>query len=275
MVFQNDITADSWLHLQELLFQDDQFWNLDLRRFRSPFVYRGMPDSDSHLITSLMRLGGNYANLEWQLLRNFKKYAHHSVVERDTDWHWLAVAQHHGLPTRLMDWTYSPYVALHFVTANMARYDRDGVLWLVNFERCKEFLPRQFRHALERENANGFTAEMLMKLNVLPQDLDSHGGEEFVLFFEPPSIDERMINQFALFSLMSRVDSRMDQWLEKHPEIWKRLIIPASLKWEVRDKLDQANITERVLFPGLDGLSRWLTRYYSPGPQQPSELNQT
>jgi hypothetical protein len=39
---------------------------------------------------------------------------------------------------------------------------------------------------------------------------------------------------------------------------------PARLKWQVRDKLDQINITERVMFPGLDGLSRTLRRYDSP-----------
>jgi hypothetical protein len=43
------------------------------------------------------------------------------------------------------------------------------------------------------------------------------------------------------------------------------VVIPGSLKWDVRDKLDQANITERVLYPSLDGLSRWLRRYDSPG----------
>ncbi|SOD89979.1 hypothetical protein [Spirosoma fluviale] len=39
-------------------------------------------------------------------------------------------------------------------------------------------------------------------------------------------------------------------------------MIDHRLKWEIRDKLDQANINERVLFPGLDGLSRWLRRQY-------------
>jgi hypothetical protein len=43
-----------------------------------------------------------------------------------------------------------------------------------------------------------------------------------------------------------------------------RVVIPAELKSEIRDKLDQANITERVLFPGLDGLSRCVARHYAP-----------
>jgi len=64
--------------------------------------------------------------------------------------------------------------------------------------------------------------------------------------------------------LMSTADASLDAWLESHPEVWHRIVVPAELKWEVRDKLDLANVTERVLFPGLDGLSRWLTRYYAP-----------
>jgi hypothetical protein len=61
---------------------------------------------------------------------------------------------------------------------------------------------------------------------------------------------------------MSSPSATLDEWLVAHPRLAWRVEIPAALKWEVRDKLDQANVNERVLFPGLDGLGRWLTRYY-------------
>jgi hypothetical protein len=77
-------------------------------------------------------------------------------------------------------------------------------------------------------------------------------------------MDDRIVNQFALFSMMTDSVARLDQWLRHAPGCWRQVIIPAHLKWEIRDKLDQANITERVLFPGLDGLSQWLKRHYSP-----------
>ena len=56
----------------------------------------------------------------------------------------------------------------------------------------------------------------------------------------------------------------VDDWLAREKGLHKRVILPRSLKWEIRDKLDQCNITERVLFPGLDGLSSWLKRHYTP-----------
>ena len=87
---------------------------------------------------------------------------------------------------------------------------------------------------------------------------------EFLLFFEPPSIDDRIVNQFALFSVMPNPRRNVDDWLVKNPDLFRRVRIPADLKWECRDKLDQCNITERVFFPGLDGLSSWLRRHYSP-----------
>ena len=103
-------------------------------------------------------------------------------------------------------------------------------------------------------------------------EFDRLAVDPFVVFFEPPSLDARIVNQFALFAMMSTATQTLDRWLEQHPDLYCRVIIPARLKWEVRDKLDQANITERVLFPGLDGLSRWLKRYYTTR-QKPEEKN--
>jgi hypothetical protein len=77
-------------------------------------------------------------------------------------------------------------------------------------------------------------------------------------------MDDRITNQYALFSVMPDPRASLDDWLGEHPDLVLKIILPAKMKWEIRDRLDQINITERVLFPGLDGLSAWLKRYYTP-----------
>ena len=249
-----------WSELQEQLFADS--WDGELGLHRSSFAFRGRTRADDDLSTSLARLGADPATIERPLLRHFRKYAARDAVPEDSTWNWLSLAQHHGLPTRLLDWTFSPYVALHFATARREG-DVDGAVWMIDYVRAHELAPKKLRQQLEQEGGNVFTTEMLAACAGDFEELAGL-GDDFVVFVEPPSFDDRIVNQYALFSLMSRADSSLDDWLERHPELWRKIVIPKELKAEVRDKLDQANMTERVLFPGLDGLSRWLTRYYAP-----------
>ena len=258
----NVVRVQSWNELQDELFAGS--WRPDLQRFRSPYAFRGLAEAEHGLETSLHRLGGDYASMERHLLRNFQKYACSNDVESDSIWNWLSLAKHHGLPTRLLDWSFSPFVALHFATENTEKFDRDGVVWAANYLVIHKELPEVLSCELKKEGSDVFTAEMLQSVATSLQAFDSLAEEPFVVFFEPPSIDDRIVNQFALFSLMSDPTANLSDWLADHPQAYRRIIIPAELKWELRDKLDQANITERVLFPGLDGLSAWLKRQYSP-----------
>jgi FRG domain len=258
-----EIRVGSWTELHERLFDDS--WQEGLGRHRSNVAYRGRSLATEGLQTSLQRLGGEPEALEEPLLRSFRRYARRSDVPYDSTWNWLALARHHGLPTRLLDWTYSPYVALHFATSALDRYGEDGVVWTLDFVRAHELLPAPLQEVVRDEGANVFTAEMIDRVARRRSEFDQLAeDDDFVLFLEPPSFDDRIVNQYALFSLMSSGRASLDEWCVQHSDLVRRIVIPAALKWEVRDKLDQANITERVLFPGLDGLSRWLRRYYLP-----------
>ncbi|WP_084448272.1 FRG domain-containing protein [Desulfovibrio inopinatus] len=260
-IIEQDV--ESWENLIEILYE--RSWQEDLKRYRSNYVFRGLTDRDYNLQTSLRRLDGPFAKLERHLLRNFRKYAPLGNVDQYfSDWKWLTIGQHHGLPTRFLDWTYSPFVALHFATANIDKYDKDGVVWCVDFMRAHQSLPEPLKKQQEYTGSNAFTLGMLERAAKKIKDFDTLSSDPFVVFYEPPSMDERIVNQFALFSVMSDPATCIDDWLSQTPNLAKRIIIPSKLKWEIRDKLDQANITERVLFPGLDGLAAWLRRHYSP-----------
>jgi hypothetical protein len=255
-----EIGVRTWSELHDRLFDD--CWDAALNRHRSRFAFRGIGSAARELDPTLTRLGPKGGELEAPLLRTFRKYARRLAGVDDSVWSWLAIAQHHGLPTRLLDWTFSPYVALHFMTADVRTFDEDGVISVVDYVAAKDLLPHALKDILDAEGAHVFTTDMLDRAATSLEAFDRLKGE-FVVFLEPPSFDDRIVNQHALFSLTpSHV--RYPEIADAHEAMTRRIVVPHRLKWEVRDKLDQANITERVLFPGLDGLSRWLERYYTP-----------
>jgi len=257
------VEVKDWQQLLTELYRDA--WDESIGRYRTSYVFRGADALGRELQPGLLKLvgkNGRAGKIEKHLLRNFRKYATGEFRGGASDWHWLTFAQHHGLPTRLLDWTFSPLIAAHFATDDVSCNDRDAAIWCIDPRNTNKLLPPKLRHIAAHEGADLFTAEMLEEAAESLSTFDKLFPEPGILFLEPPSIDVRIANQFALFSVASAPDLDLNAWLEAHAGVARRIVIPAAAKQEIRDKLDQAGLTERLIYPGADGLARWLARYY-------------
>lgn len=236
-------------------------------RYRSSFLYRGMPNAEYLLETSLKRNCKNkQEEVEKSILRNFTKYAAiDDPALKESVWRQMIVGQHHGLPTRLLDWTYSPLIGLHFATSgediiNMDKHD--CVVWKIDLEELHNLLPSRYKEKLANENAYIFTVDMLSDCVNSIEKYDEDMVNKSMVIIEPPSIDQRIINQYSYFTIIPREIVDMEKYLEEKTHKTVKYIIPKELRWRVRDMLDQMNINERIVYPGLDGLSQWLRRHY-------------
>lgn len=259
------------VHIKELSDLSDiiyeQSYQADLDRYRSPYLYRGLSNSSYTLVTSLQRNCKHKKDMiEKAILRNFTKYAiNDDPMLEESVWRQLVIGQHHGLPTRLLDWTYSPLVGLHFATSeeNMAGMDgHDAVLWRIDIQELNSLLPLEYRQKLDSERAFLFTIDMLKSMADSLDDYDQHMEKNSIVLIEPPSIDQRIINQYSYFSVIPKEIKDIEEFLEVNTSNTVKYTIDKSLKWRIRDMLDQMNINERIAYPGLDGLTRWIKRHY-------------
>ena len=245
----------------------EQEYRPELGRNRSSFLYRGMPDSSYRMVTSLSRCcKGLQKTLEPAILNNFAKYAvREDMTVVQSVWFQMISGQHNGLPTRLLDWTHSSLVALHFAMTedNLAEMDaHDCVVWRIDMNEQTSHLPEKYRLAVGREQTTLFSVDMLSKLARSLEEYDEDMGDRSMVIIEPPSTNNRIIMQYSFFAVIPTGMKDIETFLDHHTENTVKYVIDRSLRWRVRDMLDSLNISERMLFPGLDGLSKWIARHY-------------
>ena len=160
------------IHKLEDVFQliTEQPFNSDIKRNRSPFFYRGLSNSKYSLQTSLQRnCGEKRRQLEECMLRNFAKYAmetEHGARISASDWNKLIIGQHHGLPTRLLDWTHSTLVALHFADSenDLADLDRRNcAVWRIDARELNSKLPQKYQDALAEKHTFIFSVKEMLR----------------------------------------------------------------------------------------------------------------
>ncbi|MDQ2669020.1 MAG: FRG domain-containing protein [Gemmatimonadota bacterium] len=241
-------------------------------RHRDAAVYRGSGCVDWPLLTSLDRLGGTHpphtkAHLEAHVLRSFVRYSRpHLHGNAANDWELLVLAQHHGAPTRLLDWSWSPLVAAHFATL-AARGDEPCAVWRLDWHRMHRRFGIQEIALLVSDLERLPPGRTGDGVPFTPAVLMESGGRipPFACLIEPPALDARIVSQAATFTVCTETTRSFDEFLmgEELGDTLTRYVIEPDAVPRVRDQLDLAGMDERRLFPDFDGVAAYIRRWYA------------
>lgn len=210
------------------------------------FLFRGQR-RDLFLLPKLARLNlrGEILNIEKLILDEFRRTSRPlSEFRPGDDWDLLALAQHHGLPTRLLDWTYSALAALWFTVKDTPYKKRDsttenGVVWL-----------------------------MMPKVDDFRTDTEQFGplSNKITKIFRPKVISRRISAQLGAFTVHKINAKGRVVRFEEHANFKKKLmkiIVPPEHFSRIRHRLDMLGVNTATLFPDIDGLCSHLKWRYS------------
>lgn len=228
--------SSSILSVRELLVTAGQRYFVETR---GRWVFRGHSNIEYKLIPSVGRAkhtSKSRLKYESSLFDIFRREACAHLTNAPSDeWEWLSIAQHHGLPTRLLDWTYNPLVALYFaVESNEAT---DGELFALHSvnkasERVREHSP--------------FAITRPVKLY-------------------PNIVTPRIRAQEGLFIACSEIEQPLDEPIRNDWSV-ERYRIPATAKAKIRYELFRMGVHASSIFPDIDGLAARLKWQHAVSP---------
>lgn len=248
---KNEIEIRSWHQLLETVTDT---------RFRS-WAFRGQADALWPIRSTLSRYlvdfkvhKDSWSKQEARLLRIFKRKSHvflPRLPDPEDSFEWLAIMQHHGAPTRLVDFTWSPYVACFFA---LERAQKNCAIWAVNPPGLSD----------KRGSRTTRVSQTILPSEIGPWVKGSYeknmlANENNLVFIgEPDMMNQRLIAQSGTFILPGRLDQPVNELINEE-SIVKMTLITEELRKNAMSELYKMNITNATLFPGLDGLSKSLS----------------
>ncbi|MGA7782102.1 MAG: FRG domain-containing protein [Paraburkholderia sp.] len=237
-------------------------WNefMDLTSTLDGWAFRGQQHARWHLESSLSRYMRAYVldKNEWRAreeraIRVFRRKAHNYLGQPEllaNDLRCLALMQHHGAPTRLLDFTKSPFVAAFFA---LERATDDSAIFALN-------TPALWNNRALPKTKPGLTRD------VIDPRIDGHfdkyffcNTNEVIWFGEPTEMDDRLIAQSGTFVVPGVIDRPLHEIVDGYEtgeELLHKIVLPVDVRVDAMKWLYRMNITNASLFPGLDGLAR-------------------
>ncbi len=218
-------------------------------------LFRGQREADWSLVPKLGRTkfrsahGADVPQIERKLLAEFSRLAVPYVVGKalKNNWDLLSLAQHHGLPTRLLDWSTNPLAALWFAVEDSSASDVDAAVWAYNVKEA----------------------------DVADDEMDPLDPPR-TLFFRPRHHDARIVAQGGWFSVHRYNEggkfSVLDNILN-HKRRLRKFVIPRASFQTIREDLARCGVNRATLFPDIQGLCGHLMWLYSPLEDEDDELH--